>query len=138
MPNKTRGYSDAFHQSRVNHLSGTAYPAPITTPFIGLYIGSLPLSDGSGNTDVARVAVTWAAAAQDPNTNRFYLQPTGPLTFTIPSGVSGTVAGWGVFSAASGGTPVFADAVPSPFRVTAGQVVTLPAQNFRAWSEGAL
>ena len=134
MPLPKVGYSDSYHQSRVNHLAGVAYPTAISTPFIGLYVGKLPLSDGSGNTDAVRVAVTWAAAAQDPNTQRWYIQPTAALSFTMPS--AGEVVGWGVYGAASGGTPVFADTVPSPFPVNAGQVVTLPASAFRAWSEG--
>lgn len=140
MPAPIRGYSDAYHQSRINHLAGTAYPAAITTPYIGLYLGKLPLSDGSGATDIVRAGpVTWAAAVQDPNTLRWYIQPTGPATFpAIPAGVSGQVIGWGVYAAASGGTPVFVDEVPAPFPVMAGQVLSLSPSTFRAWSEGSL
>lgn len=136
MPLPKTGFSDAMHQSRVNHLAGTAYPAPITTPFIGLYLGKAPQSDGSGAFDFVRVAVTWTTQMQDPNTQRWFVQPTAPLAFTIPVGVTGEVVGWGVYSAGSGGTPFYVDAVPSPFPVTPGQVVTLPPSALRAWSEG--
>ena len=136
MPTKTSGYVDTYHQSRINHIAGVSYPAAITTPYIGLYLGSRPLSDGSGATDLVRVAVTWAAAAQDPNTNRWYIQPTASLSFTIPANNTGEIVGWGVYAASSGGTPVYSDGVPSPFPVLAGQVVTLPATAFRVWSEG--
>lgn len=135
MATKQRGYSDSYHQSRINHLAGTGYPATITTPYVGLYLGSIPLSDGSGNTDNARVAVTWAAAAQDPNTGRWYTQPSAALTFTPTA--SGEVVGFGVYSASSGGNPVYADQVPAPFAVAAGKAVTLPASTFRVFSEGA-
>lgn len=139
MPTPTRGYSDSYHQSRINHLAGTAYPAAITTPYIGLYLGKLPLSDGSGATDTVRAAVTWSAQMQDPNTGRWFIQPNGPVTFpAIPAGVSGQVVGWGVYAAASGGVPAFVDEVPAPFPVLAGQVLTLSAATFRAWSEGSL
>ena len=137
MPLPKTGYNDSYHQSRINHLAGTAYPAALATPYIGLYLGKLPLSDGSGATDTVRAAVTWSAAAQDPNTNRWYLQPTAAITFpAIPAGVSGEVVGWGVFAASSGGTVVYSDIVPSPFPVMPGQVLTLAASTFRAWSEG--
>lgn len=137
MPQPKTGYTDSYHQSRINHLAGTTYPAAITTPYVGLYLGKMPLSDGTGATDVVRAAVTWAAPVQDPNTQRWYIQPTAPLTFpAIPALTSGEIIGWGVYAASSGGTPVYADAVPSPFPVVAGQVLTLPAAAFRAWSEG--
>lgn len=141
MATKSRGYVDSYHQSRINHVNGSAYPAPITTPFIGLYLGALPLSDGSGATDLVRVAVTWTAQAQDPNTNRWYIQPTAALSFAIPAATRGIAVGWGVYGAASGGTPVYFDEVPAPFPVnggTAGVTITLPAASFRVWAEGAL
>ena len=140
MATKSRGYVDSYHQSRINHIAGTGYPAAILTPFIGLYLGSLPVSDGTGNTDLVRVAVTWTAQAQDPNTNRWYIQPTAALTFAIPAGTKAEVVGWGVYAASSGGTPVYFDEVPAPFPVnggTAGVNVTLPASAFKVWSEGA-
>jgi hypothetical protein len=133
MPQQKTGYADTYHQSRVNHLSGTSYPASLTTPYIGLYIGKLPLSDGSGASDVARIAVTWAAATQDPNTQRWSIQPTAAMSFTVPA--AGELVGWGVFAASSGGTPVYVDVLP-PSPVNAGQVITLPAASLRAWSEG--
>lgn len=133
MPTKTRGYVDTYHQSRINHIAGTTYPAAILTPFIGLYLGALPLSDGSGNTDNVRVAVTWAAQALDPNRNLWYIQPTAAVTLTPTA--TGEIVGWGVYAAGSGGTPVYFDAL-YPFPVKANVAVTIPAQELRVWAEG--
>jgi hypothetical protein len=138
MATKSRGYVDAYHQSRVNHLTGTAYPTALTGTWIGLYLGSLPVSDGTGTTDIVRVAVTLDNLGQDGNTGRWYVQPTAAVAFTIPATVAGEVVGWGVYGAASGGTPVYVDAVASPFPVKAGQVITIPAQELRVWAEGAM
>lgn len=133
MATKSRGYVDSYHQSRINHIAGTGYPAAILTPYIGLYLGSLPASDGTGNTDTARTAVTWTAPALDPNTQRWYIQPTAAVTITPAA--TGEVVGWGVYSASSGGTPVYFDAL-YPFPVKAGVAVTIPASELRVWAEG--
>jgi hypothetical protein len=137
MPTQKTGYADSYHQARVSHLTGTSYPAPLTTPYIGLYLNKLPLSDGSGASDVARMAVTWTAAALDPVSSRWYIQPTASLAFVLPAGVtgSGLIMGWGVFAAASGGTPAYVDVLP-PSQVLGGQTITLQPWQLRAWAEG--
>jgi hypothetical protein len=132
----TRGYTDSYHQSRINHIRGTAYPATPAGTYIGLFLGSLPASDGSGSTDSVRVAVTLGSAQQDSNTGRWFTQPNGAVSFTIPANASGEVVGWGVYGASSGGTPVYFDAVPSPFKVSGGQSVMLPASAFPVFAEG--
>lgn len=136
MATKTRGYVDSYHQSRINHIAGTGYPAAILTPYIGLYLGSLPASDGTGTTDTARTAVTWTAPAQDPNTQRWYIQPTAGVSITPAA--AGEAVGWGVYAASSGGTPVYLDELPAPFPVKAGVAVSIPASSLRVWAEGAL
>jgi hypothetical protein len=133
----TRGYTDSYHQSRINHIAGTAYPTALAGQYIGLFLGSLPKSDGTGSTDSVRVAVTLGSAQQDGNTGRWFTQPNASVSFTIPANASGEVVGWGVYGASSGGTPVYFDAVPSPFKVSGGQSVTLPASAFQVYAEGA-
>lgn len=136
MATRSRGYVDSYHQSRLNHLKGTAYPTALAGTWIGFYLGSLPLSDGSGQADAVRVAMTLGSPVQDPATGRWYAQPTAAVTFVAPA--AGEVVGWGVYGASSGGTPSYLDEVPSPFSVQAGQSVTLPANDLRVWAEGSL
>ena len=136
MATKARGFVDAYHQSRLNHVTGTAYPTALTGTWIGLYLGSLPVSDGTGTTDTVRAAVTLDNQAQDPNTNRWYIQPTAAVTLTPTA--SGEAVGWGVYGASTGGTPVYFDTLPNPIPVKGGVAITLPATTFRVWAEGTL
>jgi hypothetical protein len=135
-----------MRDSRLTWVTGTAYPAAPVALYIGLFRG-LVASDGS---DVASLeaSVTRAgpltftspasgAGAEGAPVYRT-IQPTAPVSFTPPGspggGVHITVSAWGLFSVASGGTPIYTGEL-SNCDLMVGVAVSFPASLFQVSAE---
>jgi hypothetical protein len=136
MATSRTGFTDTYHSSRLNHLKNTAYPAALTSAFLALYIGSLPLSDGTGGTEATgtRQAITFGSPVTDGN-GRQYIANTSAITQTLTTTAPGTLVGFGIQAASTGGTPVYIDRLPSPFQVAAGASVTIPVGGIKVYAE---
>lgn len=138
MPNTRRGFIDSYHDSRLTHLKNTAYPTALTSTFLGLFAGNIPLSDGSGGTEVSpatRPGITFGSLTTDPS-GRKYMTNSSAITGIVLTNTSpAEIIGFGIFSANSGGTPVYVDVLPAPFQVSAGQTISIPAGGIRVYAE---
>lgn len=136
MPTLRTGFIDSYHASRLNHLKNTAYPAALTTAYLALYAGSMPLSDGTGGTEVTgtRQAITFGSPATD-TAGRQYITNTSAITQTLTNTSPATLVGFGIQAASTGGTPVYVDRLPSPFQVAAGAIVTIPVGGIKVYAE---
>lgn len=136
MPATNRtGFIDSYHQSRINHIKGTAYPTAPTGSYLSLYIGSLPVSDGTGGNEVTgtRPAITFGTPQTDPN-GRQYIANTSAISVTLTNTAAGEVVGFGICGASTGGTPIYMDRL-APFQAQAGATVTLPVGTIRLYAE---
>lgn len=138
MPNARRGFVDSYHDARINHLKNTSYPAALVSAFLGLYAGSIPLSDGSGGTEVSpatRPTITFGSTQTDPS-GRKYISNSAAITGIVLTNASpAEIIGFGIFSANSGGTPIYMDVLPAPFQVSAGQTISIPAGAIKVYAE---
>lgn len=135
MPTYRTGYPDTLHSSRLQHLTGTAYPAVPTGLFLALFT-KMPLSDGTGAVEVTgtRPSITLGAPIMDYN-SRQYITNASPISATLVNASAGQIVGFGIFGAATGGTLYYADRLPSSFQVSAGQAVTIPANGIKVYAE---
>jgi hypothetical protein len=147
MPSTLRraGWQDSITDSRLAQLTGTTYPAPPAGLYIGLLDG-LPLSDGSdiASCEMAGLRVgpvTYGAPQTTPGngtwpTQRF-IQPTSGVSFTPPGqagpGVHINPAAWGLYTAASGGVPIYVGSWAGGLMV--GVATVLPASTFPVYAE---
>ena len=138
MPTPRRGFVDAYHSSRLNHLTGTTYPAAPVTLYLGLFAGKLADSSGAGGTEISpatRPTLTLGTTQTDPN-NRQYITNGSAITGIVLTNTSlAEVIGFGVFAANSGGSPIYVDTLPSPFQVAAGATITIPANAIKIFAE---
>jgi hypothetical protein len=138
MPNTRRGFIDSYHSSRLTHLTGTSYPASPTTIYLGVYAGKLPLSDGSSGSEISpatRSTLTLGSTQTDAN-GRQYITNASAITGIVLTNTSpATVVGYGIFTANSGGTPIYVDILPDPFQVSVGQTISIPAGAIRVYAE---
>lgn len=135
MPTPRTGFIDSYHASRLNHLKGTAYPAAPVGSYLALYIGSLPVSDGTGGSEATgtRPSIALSAPQTDAN-NRQYVSNTSAITATLTNTAAGEIVGFGLCGAATGGTPIYMDRT-APFQVQPGASVTIPAGTIRIYAE---
>jgi hypothetical protein len=117
------GMTQPLENQVLDLLFGAQAYVPPGTWYVGLYT-AMPNDDGTGGTECsgggyARVAVTnnlanWPAASGGTKANANTIQfPTATLGW-------GTVVGFGLFTASSGGTPQLADELTTPRPVLAG------------------
>lgn len=127
------GFNTSYKNSRLNHLVNTSYPAAIAQAYLAVYLGALPAADGTGGTEAVatRPSVTLGSPATDFN-GRQYITNTASVTFT--AGSTGGVIGFGICSANSGGSAIYADLL-YPFQVVSGQSYTIPANAINVYSE---
>lgn len=133
------GFIDSYHGSRVNHLTGTAYPAAPATIYLGLYLGQMPKSDGTGGTEVSpatRPTLTLGAAQFDVNGRQYITNAAAITGITLTNTSAGEIVGFGVFSATSGGTPIYIDRFQTAaFQVQIGQTISIPAGGIKVFAE---
>lgn len=131
------GFTDSYEQSRLNIFNGTNHPAAPGASYLAIYIGSLPSSAGTGGTEATgtRPAITFGSPASDSN-SKFYIANTASITTTLTNTSAAVVVGFGVWSAATGGTLLYIDRFMQPFSVSAGQSVTLPINAVKVYSTG--
>lgn len=131
------GHNDAQQAARLNWFGGSAYPAAPINTYLGLYAGKMPLSDGTGGTEVSpatRPAITFGAVAQDAN-GRHYMSNNAVSNIVLTNASAAEIIGFGIFSANSGGTPIYYDRLPAPFEAQAGATVNIPAGAIRLFAE---
>lgn len=131
------GHNDAQQAARLNWFGGSAYPAAPLNTYLGLYAGKMPVSDGTGGTEVSpatRPAITFGAVAVDAN-GRHYMANNAVNGITLTNASAAEVIGFGIFSANSGGTPIYYDRLPGAFQVAAGGTVSIPAGAIRIFAE---
>lgn len=136
MANARTGFVDAYHNSRLTHITGTSYPANPVGTFLALFMGKMPLSDGTGGTEVTgtRPAITLGAPQTDFNNRAYITHAAGVNNITLTNTSAGEVVGFGIFAANSGGTPIYTGALP-PFQAQAGATVSIPAGTVKLYAE---
>jgi hypothetical protein len=101
--------TDYWESEILNIFRGTTRAG--VTPYVGLF--TVGAGDTGGQTEVSgsnysRVAVTFGAPSSGSVSN------SSTLTFPTPSGSWGTIVGWGIFDASSGGNLLYySDQSPS-------------------------
>lgn len=131
------GHNDAQQVARLNWFTGSAYGAAPTTIYLGLYAGKMPLSDGSGGTEVSpatRPAITFGSVTTDAN-GRHYMANNAVSNIVLTNTSAAEIIGFGIFSANSGGTPLYYDRLPGAFQAAAGATVSIPAGAIRVYAE---
>lgn len=134
------GFSDALVDSRLAQLTGTTYPAPPAGLWISLLAG-IPGSDGSNVVELtARVSVTYGSPASSSGDGGYphtrFIQPTAAVTLT-PTGtaapsVFATGSAWALWSAGSGGNPLYVGQLA--WRALLGTAITLGASEFQVFA----
>lgn len=137
MATKRAGFVDSFHNSRLTHITGTVYPANPAGTFLALYAGSMPVSDGTGGTEVTgtRPAITLGAPQTDFNGRAYITHAAAVSSITLTNTSPAEVVGFGIFAANSGGTPIYVDRMPAPFQVAAGATISIPAGAVKLYAE---
>jgi hypothetical protein len=113
----------------------------VGTVYLAIYAGSLPVSDGTGGTEISpatRPAITFGSVAQDFN-GRHY-QPNVAVNNIVLTNTSPcTVLGFGICTAAVKGdaTVIYLDHLPQPFQVAKGATISIPAGAIRMYAEPA-
>lgn len=117
-------FTTAYHQSQLNHVAGTSYPAAPTTVYLALFY-SLPNAAGSGGSEATgtRSAITFGSAAADSGGWQT-ISNNASVTQTIAS--AGWIVGFGIYTASTGGTLIYHHTLPGGFEVKAGQSVVIP------------
>lgn len=140
------GWSEAYGDARLSHLTGVTYPAPPGALYIALYRGC-PLSDGSdaAGLELLRIGpVTFAAPATDSGASSAfpvdrYIQPTADPSFTPPgtpaAGLHINTQAWGLMTAANGGVPIYVGMWAGSLLV--GVATSISAAVFRVYAEAA-
>ncbi len=135
MANMRTGFVDSYHASRIDHLKGTAYPAAPATIYLGIF-SKMPGSDGTGGTEISpatRPTLTLGSDQTDGN-GRQYCTNSAISNVVLTNTTPVTVTGFGVFSANSGGTPLYFDRV-YPFQVAAGATINIAANYLKVFAE---
>jgi hypothetical protein len=137
MPMRRSGFNDTLIDARLLWVTGSAYPAAPSSLFVSLLAG-VPSSDGSNVVEeTPRVAVTYGAPSSpsgDPGWPQGRsIKPTAGVSFT-PAGQAGpgvNVAGtaWALWSASSGGAPLYAGGYS--WELLVGVAPVLPASTFQ-------
>jgi hypothetical protein len=136
MPTTTRtGFPDSLHDSRLTHITGTSYPANPAGTFLGLYMGKMPDSSGTGGAEATgtRPAITLGAPQSDFN-NRRYITHAAAVSATLTNTSPGEIVGFGIYAAATGGTPIYTGPL-GPFQAQVAATVTIPAGAVRMYAE---
>jgi hypothetical protein len=136
MPIRRPGFNDTLIDARLSWINGSAYPAAPSTLFVSLLAG-VPLSDGSGVVEeTPRVSVSFGSPTTPPghpgHPHTRNITPTGSLSFT-PAGQAAPGAhvngvAWALWSASSGGTPLYVGAYN--WSLLVGVATVLPASTF--------
>ena len=94
--------SDILETSFLDHVTGNAAYSPASAVYLGLTTSSGGFADADTGTEVVgngyqRQAITFAAASTSS------ISSNVTVTFPRSTGAQGTVYGWGIFNAQSGG-----------------------------------
>lgn len=136
MASYATGFVDSYQASRLNWLTGTTYPAVPAGNFLGLYIGKLPATDGTGASEATgtRPAITLGSPTS-VNGSTYITHAAAVSNIACTNASAGTIVGFGIYAAATGGTPLYIGPLPSPFPVAANATVSIPAGAIKVFSE---
>ena len=130
------GPTNELEQAILNHIFGKATYTPPTNWFVGVST-TTPSDDGSGFTEpaggsyarVSTAASDWGTAS---GTAPAALSNSSVITFPAATADWGTVTYFGLFEAATGGTPKITGSFPSPgIAVGSGQTLEFAAGTIR-------
>lgn len=116
------GWTTATENAVLNAWLRNTAPTLPATLHMGLYT-VLPDDDGAGGTEVsaggyARQTIAFAAASGGAASN------SGTITFSAATPASwGTVVGFGLFTASTGGTPILTGTINPTLGVSVGAAV---------------
>lgn len=117
--------TNALEELIGNHLLRTATWSKPVTIFVGLFT-TMPAEDGTGGAEVtggsyARIQCGPGDAYwTGPTTGDGVYSNTGTITFPAPTDNWGTILGYGLFSAVSGGTLYISKAFDSSVVISSG------------------
>lgn len=127
--------TNAQKKAVLDHLYGNATLSPPATWYVGLST-TTPTATGTNFTEPA--GGSYARVAVTNNATNFPLataaNPTNKtngtaIEFPTPTGSWGTPTHFGLFTAASGGTPVDYGALVAPTAITTGAIVRFPVSS---------
>jgi hypothetical protein len=136
MPFRRPGFNDTLIDARLAWLNGVAYPSAPGGLWVSLLAG-VPSSDGSNVVEeTPRVSITYGAPSTPsghpghPHTRN--IAPSASVSFT-PTGTAGpgvhiNGTAWALWSASSGGSPLYVGAYA--WSLLVGVATTLPASTF--------
>lgn len=135
MPTPRAGWLDTMQQSRLQHLTGSTYPSAPGGTYLALF-SKMPLSDGSGGVEVTgtRPSITLSAPVTDANGRHYATNASAINSIALANASAAQVVGFGIYSAATGGTLYYADRLP-PFQVSAGQTISVYAGQIKVYAE---
>jgi hypothetical protein len=96
----------------------------------------MPNDSGTGGTEATgtRPAVTFGSPATDGATGRRYASNTAVTNIQLTNANAGQIVGWGLFGAATGGTPNVVGAMPSAFQVGKNGLINIPAGAIKVYA----
>jgi hypothetical protein len=131
------GINTTIHDAQLNWVTGTTHLAAPAGVFLGLYIGSMPTDAGTGGTEATgtRPAITLGSPATDGANGRRYITHAAAVSaIQLTNTNAGQIVGWGIFAAATGGTPNVVGSMPSAFQVAKNGLVTIPAGAIKVYA----
>ena len=123
------GWVDAQQSTRLS----------VGTVYLAIYAGQLPLSNGTGGTEVSpasRPAITFGSVAQDAN-GRHYQANNAVNNIVLTNASPCWISGFGICTAATGATVIYLDRLPTPYQVAKLATISIPAGAIRMYAEPA-
>ena len=130
--NKTAYLSDLL----LNWIKGTTFPAAPANTYVGLFT-TMPVYAGTGGVEVSggayaratEAAAGWSVISTGANGDQ--IDNTATLTYPTPTAGWGTVLGFGIFDALTGGNLLY-------FAILTGGSKVINSGDTVSWAGGAL
>jgi len=132
------GFTDSYQQSRLQHVNGTSYPTAPTGTYLAIYAGAVPDSSGNGGTEATgtRPAVTFGSPQVDVNGHYYIANSSAVSGIAMGNASQVTVVGFGIYTASTGGTPLYVGRFASPYPVAANAPISIPIGLVKMFAEG--
>lgn len=132
-----RGHPDAQQLARLNYLKGSTPGAAPTTVYLAIFASSVPLSDGSGGTEIGpatRPSITFGSISQDTNGRHFMTNSAAINNIVLTNTSPAEIIGYGIYDASTAGNLLYVDQL-YPQRVAAGATISIAVGQIKVYSE---
>lgn len=130
------GWLDTMQASRLNHVTGTTYPAALGGTYLALF-SVMPTSDGTGGTEVTgtRPSITLGSPTADYNGRHFMTNASAVTSITLANTSPAYIVGFGIYDAATSGNLYYIDHLPMPFQVAKTATISIAAKAVKVYAE---